>query len=199
MKLLYHPTSPFARKVQICAMVRGLADKIELEEAVPNDLPPLLLASNPLGKVPCLLTDEGEAIFDSPVICEYLDGIGDAPAMFPAERKARFAALKLQALADGLMDATVLRRGESLRPKEEAREAAMAKFKTVIGRSLDALEGMELPQEFNIGTISVACALGYLTLRFSDEPWREGHPNLTKWFAAFGLQPAIIGTKPKAA
>jgi glutathione S-transferase len=197
MKLLYAPTSPFARKVRICADLLGLADKIEL---VPVDAASRaeLVAANPLGKVPCLIADDGRPIFDSPVICEYLDMIA-GPKLFPAEPKARLAALALQALADGLMDATVLRRGEAMRPAEEAREKAMAHYKAAVTRSLDALEAMDLPQEFTIGTISVACALGYLTLRFSDEPWREGRPRLTKWFATFGANPCIVSTKPKAA
>ena len=199
MKLLHAPTSPFARKVRACAIARGLIDQLELVALDPHRSPPELLANNPLSKIPCLIDDDGEALFDSPVICEYLDGIGDAPRLFPAEPKARFAALKLQALADGIMDAAVARRGEAMRPKEEAREAAIARHKAAVTRSLDLLDGMELPRELNIGAIAVACALGYLTLRFSDEPWREGHPKLTKWFASFGLTPCIASTKPQAA
>ena len=199
MKLLHAPTSPFARKVRACAIVLGIQDRIELVDLNPGDSSPELLAANPLSKVPCLITDEGESIFDSPVICEYLDSLSGAPKLFPTEFNARFAALKLQALADGIMDATVARRGETMRPKEDAREAAIARHKAAATRSLDLLESMSLPQELNIGTIAVACALGYLTLRFSDEPWREGRPNLTKWFATFGLTPCIASTKPKAA
>ena len=96
------------------------------------------------------------------------------------------------------MDAAVGRRMEMGRPAEEARAAVMARSKAAVARSLDALEAMELTQELNVGNIAVACALGYLTLRFSDEPWREGHPKLTKWFSSFGLQPCIASTKPKA-
>ena len=199
MKLLHAPTSPFARKVRACAIVLGIQDRIELVDVAPGNSPPELLAANPLSKVPCLIADDGVAIFDSPVICEYLDSLNGTPKLFPTEFKSRFAALKLQALADGIMDATVARRGETMRPKEEAREAAMARYKAAATRSLDMLDGMELPQEINIGTIAVACALGYLTLRFSDEPWREGRPNLTKWFATFGLNPCIASTKPQAA
>ena len=164
----------------------------------PHASPDELLAQNPLSKIPCLITDEGESVFDSRVIVEYLDSLGGAVKLFPAEPKARFAALKLQAIADGIMDAAVGRRMEMGRPAEEARAAVMARSKAAGARSLDALEAMELTQELNVGNIAVACALGYLTLRFSDEPWREGHPKLTKWFSSFGLQPCIASTKPKA-
>ncbi len=198
MKLMHSPSSPYARKAYACALSLGFESRVELLPTNPHVSPPELLALNPLSKIPCLITDDGEAVFDSRVIVEYLDSLGGAVKLFPAEPKARFAALKLQAIADGIMDAAVGRRMEIGRPTEEAREAVKARCKAAVGRALDVLEGMTLPQDLTVGTIAVACALGYLTLRFSDEPWREGHPNLTKWFASFGLHPCIASTKPKA-
>jgi glutathione S-transferase len=107
MKLHFSPRSPYVRKVMACAIVRGLDGEIERVTTKPFDSPPDLLADNPLSKVPTLVTDDGVALFDSPVICEYLDGIGDALRLFPAAGPARWTALKLQALADGILDAGV--------------------------------------------------------------------------------------------
>jgi glutathione S-transferase len=198
MKLLHSPTSPYARKAYACALALGFEERVELVPTNPHVSPADLLALNPLSKIPCLIADDGTAIFDSPVIAEYLDSLGGAVRLFPQAGPARWEALRLQALADGIMDAAVGRRMEMGRPPEDARNAVMARSKDAVARSLDVLEASELTQELTIGTIAVACALGYLTLRFSDEPWREGHPRLTAWFAKFGLTPCIANTKPKA-
>jgi len=198
MKLLHSPTSPYARKAYACALALGFESRVELVPTNPHVSPDELLALNPLSKIPCLITDDNQAVFDSPVICEYLDSLGGAVQLFPAIGPARWHALRLQALGDGIMDAAVGRRMEMGRPVEEARTALMARHKAAVARALDVLEGEDLGQALTIGTIAVACALGYLTLRFSDEPWREGHPKLTAWFSQFGLHPCIAGTKPKA-
>jgi len=140
VKLFYSPTSPFVRKVMICAMVRGIEGRIEKVTANPHLSPPELLAANPLSKVPALLTDDGVAIFDSPVICEYLDSVGDAAALFPPAGASRWRALVLQAVGDGIMDAAVARRGEQGKPQEAARDAFMARQKAAVDRSLAVLE-----------------------------------------------------------
>jgi glutathione S-transferase len=197
MKLFYSPTSPYARKVYACALALGFEQRVELLPTNPHVSPTELLAMNPLSKIPCLVADDGLSLFDSRVIVEYLDSLGGDIQLFPISGRARFEVLRLQALADGIMDAAVGRRMEVMRPKEEARDAVMARNKAAVARALDELEGMDLPQTANVGTIAVACALGYLTLRFSDEPWREGHPKLNAWFAQFGLLPFIASTKPK--
>ncbi len=198
MQLFYSPTSPYARKVYACAMALGFESQVELLPTNPHTSPAELVALNPLSKIPCLVADDGLSLFDSRVIVEYLDSLGGAVQLFPISGRARFEVLRLQALADGIMDAAVGRRMEFMRPKEEARDAVMERQKAAVGRALDELEGLELPQEPNVGTIAIACALGYLTLRFSDEPWREGHPKLTAWFSKFGLLACIANTKPKA-
>ena len=198
MKLFYSPTSPYARKVLACAIARDLDSQIELVATNPHSSPADLLAANPLSKIPCLVTGDGLSLFDSPVICEYLDSLDGGLPLFPRAGGARWHALKEQALADGIMDAAVGRRGEQGRPQEAARDASMARQKEAVGRALDMLESAPPSQTLDIGSISVACALGYLTLRFSDEPWREGHPKLTAWFAQFGLNPCIARTKPAA-
>jgi len=197
VKLYDSPASPYARKVRICAMVRGLDGRIELVPCNPNESPADLLAVNPLSKIPTLVTDDGMALFDSPVICEYLDSLGDAAPMFPAQLAARWRALKLQAMGDGIMDACVPRRGELAKPKEAGRDALIARWRGAVDRTLDALEA-ELPyQAVDIGSIAVACALGYLDFRFPQEPWRGTRPRLAAWFAAFGQLPAVAATVPR--
>jgi glutathione S-transferase len=196
MKLHHSPSSPYARKVVACAIARGLDSQIELIPTNPHISPPDLVAANPLSKIPCLITSDGMALFDSPVIVEYLDSLEGGLPLFPRAGGARWHALKLQAIADGIMDAAVGRRMEQARPQEEARDAVMARQRDAVARALDMLEAEPPSQALDIGSISVACALGYLTLRFSGEPWREGHPKLTAWFATFGLNPCIARTKP---
>lgn len=196
MKLFYSPTSPFVRKVMACAIARGIDGRIETIRCNPHESPPDLLQANPLSKVPCLVTDDGIALFDSPVICEYLDSIGGAPPMFPASGQARLRALKLQALGDGILDAAVLRRNEGGRPKEAARDAAMARQAAAVSRALDQLEADPPGAGLDIGTITIACALGYLDFRYAAEPWRTGRERLARWQQAIADQPPISRTAP---
>jgi glutathione S-transferase len=184
--------------VHACAIARGIDSQIEIIPTNPHISPPDLLKANPLSKIPCLVTGDGMALFDSPVICEYLDSLEGGLPLFPRGLGPRLRALKQQAIADGIMDAAVGRRMEQGRPQEAARDAVMARLKDAVSRSLDLLESDPPGQTVDIGSIAIACALGYLTLRFGDEPWREGHPRLTAWFAEFGLNPCIARTKPSA-
>ena len=199
MKLHYSPTSPYVRKVMACAITRGLDGQIERLPTNPHQSPPSLLADNPLSRVPCLVTDDGLALFDSPVICEYLDSLGDAAPLFPSQSAARWRALKLQALGDGILDAAVGRRGEQAKPREAARDAWMARQKAVVERALAQLESDSPHRTLDIGSIAVACALGYLEFRFADEPWREKQPKLAAWYAEFSRNPGIAQTAPKDA
>ena len=193
MRLLQSPFSPFARKVVACAIARGIEGQLV---TVPvNGEHPDLVAYNPLGKLPCLVTDDGMALFDSRVICEYLDTIGSGLPIFPA-RATRFRALQLQALGDGICDAAVLRRAQQGRPAEAYRDAAMEVQRIKIARSLAVLEATLPAEDVDIGTLAVACALGYLDLRFADEPWRESHPKLAAWFAVMMQQPCLAQTAP---
>lgn len=197
MKLYYSPTSPYVRKVMACAIARGIEDRIHLIETNPHASPPDLLADNPLSKVPCLVTDDGVALFDSPVICEYLDSIGDALGLFPEHGAARWRVLKQQAMGDGILDAAVIRRMEQARPREAARDAVIARQKAVVDRTLDVIEADPPHSIVDIGAITIACALGYLDFRFAAEPWRETRPALAAWFAAFAREPGIARTVPK--
>ncbi len=199
MKLYHSPASPYVRKVRICAITRGIGDRIELVPCNPNSSPAALLADNPLSKVPTLVTDDGTALFDSPVICEYLDSLGDALPMFPAHGAARWRALKLQAMGDGILDACVSRRMEMQRPQDEGRAAVVARMRAAVERTLDALEADPPHKALDIGSIAVACALGYLDFRFPQQPWRGTRPKLAAWFAAFSEHPAVAATTPREA
>jgi glutathione S-transferase len=196
MRLLASSSSPFARKVRACAILRGVDAGIEIVPTSPQDRPPELLAANPLGKIPVLLLEDGTAIFDSPVICDYLDTLGDAPPLMPPAGPARLRAGTMQALADGILDAAVARRVQMAWPQDEGRAKFDARQRKVIERGLDRLEA-DPPQGLNdVGAVAVACALGYLDLRFPAEPWRDSRPNLAAWLASVAALPALASTAP---
>ena len=182
VKLFHSPASPFVRKVMASPIAREIDAQIELVPANPHASPPALLAANPLSKVPCLITEDGVALFDSPVICEYLDALDDgALPLFPRAGGARWRALKLQALADGIMDAAVSRRGELPAPEGGRARGVMARQKAAVDRGVAALEADPPHQAIDIGSIAVGCALGYLDFRFPPSHgarrrrnWRRG-------------------------
>ncbi len=196
MKLYYSQTSPYVRKVVACAIIRGLDGRIERHVTNPHLSPDDLVADNPLSRVPCLVTDDGLSLFGSQLICEYLDSIGDELQLFPAHGALRWRALKLQSLGDGILDAAVPLRGELAKPQEAARDAQMARYREVIGRAIDALERDPPHRHVDIGSITVACALGYLDFRFASDPWRPGHPKLTAWYEPFARNKGLAETVP---
>lgn len=197
MKLHFSPASPFVRKVMACAIARGLEGRIELVRTNPHLSPPELLADNPLSRIPAMVTESGETLYDSPVICEYLDTLGDAAPLVPPFGAARIAALKLQALGDGLMDAAVARRMQAALPQDDGRIAFLARQDGVMARALAALEGMVLPGTLDIGSITIVCALGYLDFRYAAQPWQPGHPRLAAWYNAMLAQPAFAMSMPE--
>jgi len=196
MKLYYSGTSPYVRKVMACAIIRGLDGRIEKHPSNPHESPADLVADNPLSKVPCLVTDDGGPLFGSQLICEYLDSLGDALRLFPDSGAARWRTLKFQSLGDGILDAAVPCRGELQKPKEAARDGLIARYKTVIRRTVDVLEQDPPHAHVDIGSITVACALGYLDFRYADEPWRPNHTKLTAWYEAFARNKGIAETAP---
>jgi glutathione S-transferase len=198
MKLRYSPTSPYVRKVLVLAKEAGLDGKIEPVATSTTDPASGLWGENPIGKVPTLVTDKGEAIFDSPVILEYLDSLHGGAKFIPASGAERWKALKLEALADGILDAAVLRRGEILRPPANQSTEFLAKQGQAVERCLDALEkgAASLDGPLTVGTISVGCALGYLDFRFAADEWRKNRPKLTAWYAAFSKRPSMASTVP---
>lgn len=196
MKLYYSPTSPYVRKVMACAIIRGLDGRIETHASNPHASPEDLLADNPLSKVPCLVTDDGLSLFGSQLICEFLDSLGDALPLFPDHGAPRWRALKLQSLGDGILDAAVPCRGEQGKPREDARDAQIARYMAAIARAVDALELDPPHKHVDIGSVTVACALGYLDFRFANTPWRDGHPKLAAWFEAFAAGKGLAETAP---
>src|SRR5487761_377249 len=198
MKLYFNPASPYVRKVRVTAHELELSDRIELISISLTPVSPHdgLRASNPVGKIPALILEDGSALYDSPVICEYLDALAGGNRIFPAAGAARWTALRRQALADGIMDAAVLTRyEEAVRPKELRWQQWVDGQFLKIRTALDALEREQL-EAFDIGTISIACALGYLDLRFASEDWRTIRPRLTAWAAAIGKRPSLAATTP---
>jgi glutathione S-transferase len=201
VQLYFNPASPYVRKVRVTAHELGLSDEIELISVSLTPVSPheAVRSSNPLGKIPALISDDGTAFYDSPVVCEYLDALAGGNRIFPAVGAARWTALRRQAIADGIMDAAVLTRyEEAVRPKELRWQAWVDGQLLKIRTALDALERENLEGAFDIGTISIACALGYLDLRFASEGWRESRPRLAAWAAAVGQRPSLAATAPPA-
>jgi glutathione S-transferase len=203
MKLHSSPASPFGRKVKVAAIEIGLFDRLEIHNvqttAVGPDLG--LVADNPLGKIPCLVREDGSALYDSRVICEYLDTLHQGARLFPAEGEERWTALRLQALGDGLMDAAVLARYETfLRPQEYRWPAWIDGQLDKVTRALDRLESEadRLGRRLDIGAVTVACALGYLDFRYGDMGWRGSRPGLAAWFDAFAVRDSMRRTLPPA-
>lgn len=192
------PPSPFGRKVKIAAAVLGLTDRLQVVMADTNDPSDSLRSQNPLGKIPVLVMDDGSVLYDSRVILEWLDWEAGGGRILPAEHDARFAALRLQALADGLMDAAILAVYEKRFRAEGERSAAWVAHQTgKIERALAHLEATApaLDAPLTVGPIALACALGYLDLRFEGR-WRAAHPRLVAFLDAFAARvPAFAATQ----
>lgn len=201
MQLYFNPASPYVRKVRVAAHELGLGNEIELISVSLTPVSPHegVRSGNPIGKIPTLIADDGTALYDSPVICEYLDALAGGNRIFPAPGAARWTALRRQAMADGIMDAAVLTRyEEAARPKELRWQAWVDGQLLKVRTALDALEREDLEGVLDIGTISIACALGYLDLRFSSEGWRGSRPRLAAWAGAIGQRPSLAATAPPA-
>ena len=198
MILRSSPASPFVRKVRIAIGLLGFDGKIEVRETDLNDAADSIRKQNPLGKIPALLLDDGTVYYDLRVILEYLDHLAGGGRIIPREGKARFDALRLQALCDGVLDAGVLLVYESrYRPAEMRVEPWVERQQGKIARALAALEAAPpaLDAVPNVGQIALACALGYLDLRFGGD-WRKDHPKLVAWHDRFAAQvPAFAATK----
>lgn len=201
MKLRFSSASPFVRKVNVVALETGLEARIEQVNADAWDPKDDLPKDNPLGKVPALVTDDGLALFESDVICEYLDSLHSGPKLFPSEGAPRWCALRQQALGDGIMEAAVSMLIETLRRPEAVRWPAwVERQREKINRALDTLdrEVGELESALTIGPISVAIALDYLDFRFADFGWRNGRSALAHWYEGFAQRPAMQATRPRA-
>jgi glutathione S-transferase len=199
MKLYYSATSPYVRKVNVCAIELGLDEKLERILTNPWEKDDKLLADNPLSKVPTLITDDGVVLYDSPVICEYLDTVQGGGVLIPASGTEHWNELRLQALGDGILDAAVLQFLERKRPNSQQSSEWDGIQQSAIQRVLEYLESKvnEWKADVTIGQIAVACALGYLDFRFAEDNWRQGHPGLTSWFETFAQRESMQATVPK--
>jgi glutathione S-transferase len=204
MKMFFSPASPYVRKAMVVAHEKGLADKIEKISITvnPTQLPGELAGKNPIGKIPCLVLDDGAVIFDSPVVAAYLDSLSGAP-LTPASGPARFQAMTLEALADGILDAGLLVRFEAgYRPPEKQSDVWVAGQREKMNSGLDALEKgyiKQLDGPLTIGVIAVGCALGWIDFREVLPDWRKTRPKLAAWYAEFAKRPSMMATTPKAA
>ena len=199
MKLHWSPRSPFVRKVMVVVHELGLVDRVACVRTVAASTKPHaeLMKDNPLSKIPTLVLDDGTVIYDSPVICEYLDGLNGAPKLHPAEPKARLAALRRQALGDGFLDLLVLLRDERLRANpSDAHKASAATRKAAVLNSLEGDAAALSAAPFGIGHIAIGCALSYLDFRYVDEDWRKPHPRIAAWHGTFAARPSVRATEP---
>jgi glutathione S-transferase len=203
MILRSSPASPFGRKVRIAISLLGFDDQTRIEPADPTDFSDSLRRQNPLGKIPVLIAEDGIAYYDSRVIIDFLDQRAGGGKIVPRESRQWLAALRLQALCDGILDASILTVYEARwRALEHHEQKWLDHQAGKVTRALEALESDppvldaaagSLP---NVGQIALACALGYRDFRFG-EGWRNAHPRLVAWLDAFAARvPAFAATKP---
>lgn len=200
MKLLYSPISPFARKVRVAAAELGLSGRLTLEQALVSPTKPNRAYGNtvsPLRKIPALITDDGHAIYDSLVICDYLDALAGGGRLIPTHGQARWQALTNHALADGMCQAAVLIRYEKALRPEQYRWTDWIDDQW--DRVLSGLSWFEQRPDavagpLDLSRITLGCLLGYLDIRFDEENWRKGHPALAAWFADTSKRPSFVST-----
>lgn len=201
MRLHYSQRSPYARKVLVVAHETGLLAQIE---TVGTSVSPVTVnhevaVQNPLGKLPCLVTDDGEPLYDSRVICQYLDSRHSGHKLYPHEGPARWLALRREALADGICDASLLARYETvLRPEDRQWQDWIDGQNRKVHRALDRLatEVESFPGLPDIGQIAIAVALGYRDYRFAEDDWRATRPKLALWYEDFAKRPSMQATMP---
>lgn len=201
MELIWAGASPYARKVMIIGHELGLADRIKTVDGggtpvAPN---PTTTSYNPLGKLPCLIPDDGPAIYDSRVICQYLASLAPAQKLLP-EGAARWQTLTLEALGDGICDAAILIRYETVLRAEAMQDAQWLDGQWAkVDRALDAAEdrwSAHLAGPFDLGHAALGCALSYLDFRYGDRDWRGTRPGLAKWHETFTARPSAKATEP---
>src|ERR1043166_4926405 len=201
MLLHWSPRSPFVRKVMIVAHELGLSEQMRTVRTVVAASTPNheLMKENPQSRLPSLRLADGTAIYDSRVICEYLDSLHDGEKLFPSAFPERLVALRRQALGDGMLDSLVAWRGEQLRPSERRSGKHIDAWKVKTVTSLDMLEGEAGAlgaSRFSIGHIALGVALGYIDFRFADLAWREGRPHLAQWYETFAARPSVRANEP---
>ena len=196
MILRSSPPSPFGRKVRIALIHLGLADGVEIVATDTSGKSDTIRKQNPLGKIPTLITESGKALYDSRVILDYLDHLTGGGRIVPLDPDERFHALTLQALADGILDASILRVYERrYRSEEQVVDSWLEYQAGKVERALTTLEALPPGAQVDVGTIALACALGYQDLRFAGT-WRGIYPRLVGWLDAFAASvPAFEQTR----
>ena len=201
MTLHWSPRSPYVRKVMIAAHEMGLQDRLHIVRTVVGGTTPHreLMRVNPLGRIPTLELEDGTVVYDSPVVCEYLDTLHDGPKLFPSAWPERLAALRRLALGDGMLDSALPWLSERFRPADKQSQPHMKLWRAKLVACVDALEAEAdalASDAFSIGHIAIGVALGYLDFRFGELAWREGRPKLAAWQAAFDARPAVRANLP---
>jgi glutathione S-transferase len=199
MKLHWSPRSPFVRKVMVALHEMGLVDRVHTVRTVVAVTQPnaVLQRDNPLSKIPTLVLDDGSALYDSRVICEYLDGLHTGLKLVPPAGPERWIALRRQALADGLLDLLLVWRHELSRPVEQRSEAHLSAYDDKVGAALDALENEAdslVSAAFGLAQISIGCTLSYADFRFPTLGWRSGRPRLESWHNVFAARASVRAT-----
>ncbi|WNN74114.1 glutathione S-transferase [Kluyvera cryocrescens] len=202
MKLVGSYTSPFVRKISILLLEKGMAFEFVNEQPYSEENG--VAQFNPLGKVPALVTDDGEYWFDSPIIAQYIELLGIAPEMVPHGPLAALKVRQLESLADGIMDAGLASVRELARPAAQQSESEVLRQRQKISRSLDALEGYLVdgtlkPDTLNLATIAIACAIGYLNFRRIAPGWCVDRPNLVKLAETLFVRESFARTEPPKA
>ena len=202
MTLFHNPASPFVRKVRVLLIETGQQDRVALHGCMPTPVNPdaQLVQDNPVGKIPALRLADGSVLHDSRVILDYFDHQHVGNPLIPRDGSARWRRLTLASMADGIMDAAVLVRYETaMRPAEKHWAQWLDEQRNKIRRAVAELEKeaiAELASRFDIASISVACALGYLDFRHPDLQWRTANPKLADWYAEVSQRPSMLETQP---
>ena len=201
MTLHWSPRSPYVRKVMIALHEMGLQDRVKTVRTVAGGTTPHweLMKVNPVGKIPTLELEDGTAIYDSPVIIEYLDTHHSGPKLYPAAWPERLTALRRHALGQGMLDNALPLLGEGFRPADKQSEPHKELWRAKLRACVDALEGEAdamASSGFTVGHLAIGVALGYLDFRFDALQWRTGHPKLAAWFATFNARPSVAANMP---
>jgi glutathione S-transferase len=201
MKLYWSPRSPFVRKVMVCAHELDISDRIETVYTLvsASKVNAEMMRANPLGRIPALVTEDGTVLYDSVVICEYLDVRHGGRRLFPVDGKQRWDTLRRHALANGMLELLVLWRSELGRPASQQSPDTLHAFEHKVVSALSAAAKEEALERVRIdmGHVTLGVALGYLDFRYGEMDWRARHPRLAQWYESFGARPSMTNTLPE--